>query len=300
MTTRGSTTPRAFELSKAHVPLGRSDILHQLAATPASNRRIGARSRRIWVGAAVIGALVCWQVEAGQFALSRSMDAYVWTLVNRLASDNSVINHAIYIASETTVVTGGLLVALVWACWFSDAATAAREKLLLGFGGVLTAAVLSRLLQVSLPMRPRPLHDLASGFLPLPGIDAELANHWGSFPSDHAALFFALVAVIWQRSRLLGLAALLSAVYGVMPRIYFGLHYLTDVLAGAALGVALVMMFERFGPHSWARWGVQWELRVPAVFYGAGFLMSLEVATLFEDIRQAGRGVPAVLRQFGM
>ena len=85
-----------------------------------------------------------------------------------------------------------------------------------------------------------------------------------------------------------------------MPRIYFGLHYLSDILAGAALGVALVMIFERFGPRPLARRGVEWELRMPAVFYGAAFLMSLEVATLFEDIRQAGRGIPAVLKQFGM
>jgi hypothetical protein len=67
-----------------------------------------------------------------------------------------------------------LLVALVWACWFNDTTKAARERLLLGFGAVLITAVLSRVLQVSLPVRLRPMHDLASGFLPLPGLDPHL------------------------------------------------------------------------------------------------------------------------------
>jgi hypothetical protein len=36
------------------------------------------------------------------------------------------------------------------------------------------------------------------------------------------------------------------------------------------------------------------------MFYGVAFLASLEVATLFEDIRQVGRGIPTVLKQLGI
>lgn len=275
-------------------------ILFELSQTRSSERRAAVKSMQIWIAAGLIGALVCWQIVVDHFALSRHMDEYVTLAINRLASHNGVINHAFYIASEATLVTGGFLVALVWYCWFQDNAKAARERLLLGFGAVLAVAVLSRLLQISLPMRARPLHDLAIGFQPLAGIDTELANHWGSFPSDHAALFFALVAVVWQRSRWLGLLALLSALYGVLPRIYFGLHYLSDVMAGAAFAVAFVLLFERFGPRTLAQRGIGWELRWPGLFYGAAFLVSFEVAVLFEDIRQIGRGIPAVLKQFGI
>lgn len=300
MITRGTTRPRSLEHSEGPARLGASEILFGIAYARAAKARAVARLRYAWLAAILMAALVCWRITADGFALSRHTDELVTRLVKQMASQNGVINHAIYIASETTVLTGGLLIAMVWYCWFNTKANAGRERLLLGFGGVLAAAVLSRLLQVSLPMRARPLHDLASGFLPLPGIDAELANHWGSFPSDHAALFFALVTVIWRRSPWLGLAALLSAVYGVLPRIYFGLHYLSDVAGGAALGVALVLMFERFGPRALAHRGIGWELRLPGIFYGSAFLLSLEVATLFEDIRQAGRGIPSVLKQFGI
>ena len=82
-----------------------------------------------------------------------------------------------------------------------------------------------------------------------------------------------------------------SALFGVLPRVYLGLHYLSDVTAGAALGVGLVFMIGHFGPRTLAnRWSVAWAERRPGLAYGLAFLMSFEVATLFEDIRQVGRG----------
>ena len=258
------------------------------------------RPAEVWIGSGLIGAALCWWVVADHFAMSGLADAYLALGLNRIASHNAVLNHAIDIASEAYILTGALLVALVWHCWFADDATTARERLLLGITGVVIAGVSSRLLQVLLPMRARPMHSLVLGFQTLPGIDPELANHWGSFPSDHAALFFALVAVIGQRSRGLGLLALLSALYGCLPRIYLGLHYPSDIVAGAAFGMAFVVLFERFGPRRMAGLCIAWARRAPGLFYAAAFLVTFEVATLFEDVRQISRGIPAVLRQLAM
>jgi len=293
-------TTRSAAQTKAPKTLSAFEILHVIGHARSPMRLAAIRSRCAWAGASLIAALACWWIVANHFALSRDVDVYVSQIVNRLASQSGVINHAVLIASEATIVTGALMVGLVWCCWFSDSTKAAHERLLLGFGAVLITAVLSRVLQVSLPLRLRPLHDAMSGFQPLPGIDTALAHHWGSFPSDHAALFFALVTVIWQRSRWLGLVALVSALYGTLPRIYLGLHYSSDVAAGALLGIGFVLMFEHYGPRVWAQRGVAWEQRLPGIFYGAAFLLSFEVATLFEDIRQVGRGVPAVIKQLGI
>lgn len=277
-----------------------SDIIHGIGRARTEDSVSRGRCVRAWIGAGLLCGLLCWLVVAHHFALSQQVDERISTAVNHWASRNEVINHAVYIAGQADFPTGALMVALVYCCWFSDATAESRTRLLLGFGAVLVSGVASRLLQVSLPTRLRPMHALDSGFNPLPGIDPELANHWGSFPSDHAALYFALVAVIWQRSRWLGLLAMCSALFGVLPRIYLGLHYLSDVVAGAMLGVGLVVMFGRFGPRMLARRALGWERRWPGLAYGAAFLVSFEVATLFEDIRQVGRGVPAVLRQFGL
>ena len=96
------------------------DILFKLAPTRALARRAAVRSMQIWTAAGLIGALVCWQIVANHFALSRHTDEYVTLVLNRVASHNGVLNHALYIASETTLVTGGFLVGLVWYCWFQD------------------------------------------------------------------------------------------------------------------------------------------------------------------------------------
>ena len=277
-----------------------SDIIHKLGREHRSDGKRKGYCVRAWVGFGLLGGLLCWWAVADHFALSRQADAYVSMAVSRWASQNEVINHSVYVASQTDFLTGGLMVALLYYCWFNNTAAASRARLLLGFGAALVSAVASRLLQVSLPLRLRPMHAWDSGFQLLPGIDPTLANHWVSFPSDHSALFFALAAVVWRQSRWLGLLAMLSALFGVLPRIYLGLHYLSDVVAGAALGVGLVFMLGRFGPRTLAYWSVAWGERRPGMAYALAFLMSFEVATLFEDIRQVGRGVPAVLKQFGL
>lgn len=298
--TRTSGVKASHFVQSTSPVLTASDIIHGIGRAPTAGSVSRYRCVCAWIGAGLLGGLLCWQVVADHFALSRQADEYVSAAVNHWASRNEVINHAVYIAAQTDFLTGALMLALVYYCWFSDTTMESRTRLLLGFGAVLVSGVASRLLQVSLPMRLRPMHALDSGFNPLPGIDPALANHWGSFPSDHAALFFALVAVIWRQSRWLGLLAMCSALFGVLPRVYLGLHYLSDIVAGAVLGVGLVFMFGQFGPRTLARRAFAWEQQWPGLAYGAAFLVSFEVATLFEDIRQVGRGIPAVLRQFGL
>ena len=75
---------------------------------------------------------------------------------------------------------------------------------------------------------------------PVSGIDAVgVIPASASFPSGHAATAFAAavaVGAFYPRLRrpLLGLAAVVA-----LSRVYLGVHYASDVLAGTALGVAL-------------------------------------------------------------
>lgn len=58
------------------------------------------------------------------------------------------------------------------------------------------------------------------------------------FPSDHATASFAIAVAILLRSRRWGLLALAMAGVLAAARVALGLHYPSDVLAGAALGAA--------------------------------------------------------------
>ena len=78
--------------------------------------------------------------------------------------------------------------------------------------------------------RARPFETL--GFSPL------ITETSSSMPSGHAALFFALACAMWYVSRRWGAAYLFSASVMALARIACGVHYPSDIVAGAAIGIA--------------------------------------------------------------
>jgi undecaprenyl-diphosphatase len=61
------------------------------------------------------------------------------------------------------------------------------------------------------------------------------------FPSDHATAAFAIAVAILLRKRDWGIVALALAVVLSVGRVALGVHYPSDVLAGAALGTAAAL-----------------------------------------------------------
>jgi undecaprenyl-diphosphatase len=81
--------------------------------------------------------------------------------------------------------------------------------------------------------RPRPFVSDPSG--------VHLFSHHAAdagFPSDHATASFAIAVALLLRSRRLGLPVLALAFVLSVGRVAVGVHYPSDVLAGAALGAA--------------------------------------------------------------
>ncbi len=58
-----------------------------------------------------------------------------------------------------------------------------------------------------------------------------------SFPSSHAAVTFSVVPVVRSVSRSAGLFLVFLAIVVSITRIYLGVHYLSDVIFGALLGI---------------------------------------------------------------
>jgi undecaprenyl-diphosphatase len=136
-----------------------------------------------------------------------------------------------------------------------------------------------------MPTHLRPLHDPKLNFLPPEGVTPDSLNHWNSFPSDHAAVFFGLVAMIFFSHAKLGYLAFVWTAIVSVGRIYLGLHYPTDTLAGAALGIFGVSTLQgRF--HLFGSWLLSFEKRAGPAFYMVAFFVSYQIATLFDDLRE--------------
>ena len=84
------------------------------------------------------------------------------------------------------------------------------------------------------------LIDRARPFVDDPGGVHQFGHHVADagFPSDHATASFAIATAILLRNRRGGIVALVLATVLALTRVAIGVHYPTDVLAGAALGAA--------------------------------------------------------------
>jgi undecaprenyl-diphosphatase len=74
-----------------------------------------------------------------------------------------------------------------------------------------------------------------------------------SFPSDHAAAAFAIAVAVLFHSVRVGMAFLAVAVLIAVSRVAEGLHYPTDVLAGATVGAIAAVLVTRVGGPGVAR-----------------------------------------------
>jgi undecaprenyl-diphosphatase len=84
------------------------------------------------------------------------------------------------------------------------------------------------------------------------------------FPSDHATAAFAIAVAILLRNRTWGIVALVAATVLSVGRVALGVHYPSDVLAGAALGSAAALVLwappARSGIDRLADWaGGHWD-----------------------------------------
>jgi undecaprenyl-diphosphatase len=98
--------------------------------------------------------------------------------------------------------------------------------------GLAAAKVISELVDRARPFvaDPHGVH-LFSGHAADPG-----------FPSDHATAAFAIAVAILLRKRGWGIAALVAATVLAIGRVALGVHYPSDVIAGAALGSAAALV----------------------------------------------------------
>ena len=231
-----------------------------------------------------------------------SFDLATISFLNGFAQKSWAFDKLMVFAANSMLLRGGIFLAVVWALWFSGPEDRNKRRVVLlstmlaSFFALFTARVAA----LSLPFRARPLHTPELAFQLPYEVGPATLDAWSSFPSDHATLFFSLATGIFLASRRMGIIALLyTFVMIAFPRVYLGLHFPTDIIAGAFLGSA-VMYVSNSNPivkklmHDKV---MNWHDRHPAVFYAAFFLLTFEIAILFHDVRKIGGFVGATIKR---
>jgi membrane-associated phospholipid phosphatase len=229
------------------------------------------------------------------------IDLFLFQIVNGL-SDQKVVSYGAFFLQGTNL---GILLIMASFWWFWFRSDIKRQRLIIAiFIGVVGSLIVARLLASLTPFRVRPMYALSGIEYQVPNLPAQSQTmrleDWSSFPSDHAALYFAFSYGLWLLSRMAGVAAFSFAVIaGGVARIVLGIHYPSDIIVGAPIGVGTV------AASCWLTKAARFDSifaikdKYPHVFYSAMFIITMEIAVLFEDVRFFVRGIRLTLHDFG-
>jgi membrane-associated phospholipid phosphatase len=220
-----------------------------------------------------------------------AFDHFVMSLMSDWTQYSALLNKFIPFLNLFSVKTLPIF-AGIWLLWFSADAAVYRPMIVEGFVGMFLAGAVSRAMQNWLPERLRPLHSGDLDFRAPLGLKTDILEHWSSFPSDHAAVFFALSTALWLASRPIGAISYAWTIFIIcIPRLLGGYHYASDIIAGAVIGILVASLIAspigaKLSPYVLAA-----EKRRTALFYAAFFALSFQFATMFNDVRHTASEV---------
>lgn len=168
-----------------------------------------------------------------------AIDFALFRFLNNLAGSSRLFdNLVIFFADYSQYVLAAAFLALL------AAASYPRKDKARIFFVVSASSLIARFGVTSLIRffwhRPRP-------FLVYPARTLFTDNTY-SFPSGHAAFFFAFAAAIYFYNKRWGAWFFLAAILMAVSRVIAGVHYPSDIVGGAFIGIAVAYAVRRFAP----------------------------------------------------
>lgn len=215
------------------------------------------------------------------------IDLAVFGAINGLCGQSVLLDH-IAGRLESMQLKGLAFIGTFGALWFQGTKIQARQRqtLILLLIAIVLSLIVARAFANLLPFRARPMFTSGIGYRPPLFEAGAYFENWSSFPSDTAAIVFAMATGFWLLSRWWGLLWVSFGVAALGARVYFGVHYPGDVLAGSIIGICVMLALNNeFMRARLAGPIVAMEQRAPAIFYAVLLPFIYEVSTLFSYSR---------------
>ena len=171
-----------------------------------------------------------------------SLDLQLFQLINNLAGHNAFLDGLMrLLVNEYFLTTIMSLILVIF--WFEGQDRDQRERnqsaILRALIALLIANIILKLCNL-IYFRPRPFVDHEVNLLFYRPTDS-------SFPSNAAVVGFSVATTLWLYNRRLGALLLVLATLFGLSRIYCGVHYPSDIIAGALLGALSAYLVVRKG-----------------------------------------------------
>jgi len=216
-------------------------------------------------------------------------DYRIVQFVNSMAHRSGTMDLIVVSVLSNNLLKGAVPITMLYWAWFHKDQEQIRRRTI--FTGTLLAAIIAltigRLLQLFLPFRSRPLYNPALELKVPEFLPNNTLEDWSAMPSDTAILFAALAFGIWMICRPLGVIALLHLLaFVVFTKLYAGLHYPSDLLVGAVLGFGISwIVLQSSLTERLYNFFELWQAKATGLFYSGFFLVTLELASMFDDVR---------------
>ena len=163
---------------------------------------------------------------------------FLW--INGLAGGVGPVDEVAQLLVSDYLVPVGLMLTVA-GLWFTGDSRLARQRQQIGVYVAVASMALSSLVVMivnSMYARPRPFDGIE-------GHEVTVLFYQPtdpSFPSNPAAATFGLAAGIWGVNRPVGAVMLGASALFAFSRVYSGVHYPSDVVAGALIGCVVAFL----------------------------------------------------------
>lgn len=217
-------------------------------------------------------------------------DSFLINLCHNISLEYPKVNVFMGFIGSNDFIKGGIVISLLWFFWFeSQKNLIIRKKVIITLLSCLIAIMVGRLLAQILPFRIRPLLDPQLSFLfpPLSFEQSRWLDSASSMPSDHAVMFYSLATGIFLISKKIGAFTFLYvSIVILLPRIFLGYHYPTDILTGGVVGILITLIFSNKKiSDSVTTKAMEFSSSHSGTFYLLFFWLSFEIGTMFNSFR---------------